>query len=60
MILERNGFQHSFGNAAGAGVMINDWQLGTAEVEGQFEFVRFREVASLTECSFSSAVHLFS
>ena len=50
---ERNSFPHSFGNAAGAGVMMNDFLVGTAEVEGQFEYVRFREIAMLTECSSS-------
>ena len=47
---ERNAFTHAVGPIVGAGVMVNDFQAGTAEVEGQFEYVRFEEIDSLVEC----------
>ena len=47
---ERNNFTHAIGTTLGAGVMINDYQAGTAEVEGQFEYVRFRDIDSVDDC----------
>ena len=47
---ERNSFTHAIGTTLGAGVMINDFQAGTAEVEGQFEYVRFRDIDSVDDC----------
>ena len=34
---ERNSFAHVVGATVGAGVMINDYLAGTAQVEGRFE-----------------------
>ena len=47
---ERNNFTHTIGTTLGAGVMINDFMAGTAEVEGQFEYVRFRDIDSVDDC----------
>ena len=47
---ERNSFTHAIGTTLGAGVMINDYQVGNAEVEGQFEYVRFRDIDSVDDC----------
>ena len=47
---ERNAFTHAVGATVGAGVMVNDFLAGTAEVEGQFEYVRFRKIDSVVEC----------
>ena len=47
---ERNSFTHTIGNTIGAGVMINDYLAGTAEVEGQFEYVRFQGIDSVEDC----------
>ncbi len=47
---ERNSFTHVFGSAVGAGVMINDYLAGSAEVEGQFEYVRFEGIDSVDDC----------
>ncbi len=47
---ERNSFTHTIGSSVGAGVMINDYLAGTAEVEGQFDYVRFRCVDSVEDC----------
>ena len=47
---EQNSFTHAIGTTLGAGVMINDFQAGNAEVEGQFEYVRFRDIDSVDDC----------
>ncbi len=47
---ERNNFTHTVGTTVGAGVMVNDYLAGTAEVEGQFEYVRFRDIDSVDDC----------
>ena len=47
---ERNSFTHPIGTTLGAGVMINDYLAGTAEVEGQFEYVRFEGIDSVDDC----------
>ena len=47
---ERNSFTHAIGTTLGAGVMINDYQAGAAEVEGQFEYVRFQDIDSVDDC----------
>ena len=47
---ERNSFTHAIGATLGAGVMINDYQAGNAEVEGQFEYVRFQGIDSVDDC----------
>ena len=47
---ERNNFTHPIGTTLGAGVMINDYLAGTAEVEGQFEYVRFQDVDLVDDC----------
>ena len=47
---ERNSFTHVIGATVGAGVMINDYLAGTAEVEGQFDYVRFQGVDSVEDC----------
>ena len=47
---ERNNFTHVIGTMVGAGVMINDYLAGTAEVEGQFEYVRFQDIDSVDDC----------
>ena len=47
---ERNSFTHAFGTTFGAGVMINDYLAGTAEVEGQFDYVRFQSIDSVADC----------
>ncbi len=47
---ERNSFTHTIGPIVGAGVMINDYLAGTAEVEGQFEYVRFSEIDTVGDC----------
>ena len=47
---ERNNFTHAMGATLGAGVMINDYQVGVAEVEGQFEYVRFEDIDSVDDC----------
>ena len=47
---ERNSFTHAIGTTLGAGVMINDYQAGNAEVEGQFEYVRFQGIDSVDDC----------
>ncbi len=47
---ERNSFTHAIGTRLGAGVMINDYLAGTAEVEGQFDYVRFQDVDSVEDC----------
>ena len=47
---ERNNFTHVIGTTLGAGVMINDYLAGTAEVEGQFEYVRFQDVDVADDC----------
>ena len=47
---ERNSFTHAFGTTLGAGVMINDYLAGTAEVEGQFDYVRFQDIDAVVDC----------
>jgi hypothetical protein len=47
---ERNSFTHAIGTTLGAGVMINDYLAGTAEVEGQFDYVRFQDIDSVDDC----------
>ena len=47
---ERNNCTHPIGTTLGAGVMINDYLAGTAEVEGQFEYVRFQDVDLVDDC----------
>ena len=47
---ERNSFTHAIGPTLGAGVMINDYLAGTAEVEGQFDYVRFQDIDSVDDC----------
>ena len=47
---ERNSFTHAIGTTIGAGVMINDYLAGTAEVEGQFDYVRFQGIDSVEDC----------
>ena len=47
---ERNSFTHAIGATVGAGVMINDYLAGTAQVEGQFDYVRFQGVDSVADC----------
>ncbi len=47
---ERNSFTHTMGTTVGAGVMINDYLAGTAEVEGQFKYVRFQDVDVVDDC----------
>ncbi len=47
---ERNSFTHTIGTRLGAGVMINDYLAGAAEVEGQFEYVRFEGIDSVDDC----------
>ena len=47
---ERNNFTHAIGTTLGAGLMINDYLAGTAEVEGQFEYVRFQDVDLVDDC----------
>ena len=31
-------------------VMVNDYLAGTAEVDGEFEYVRFEEIDDLDDC----------
>ena len=47
---ERNNFIHTIGTTIGAGVMINDYLAGTAEVEGQFDYVRFQDIDAVGDC----------
>jgi hypothetical protein len=47
---ERNSFSHTIGATVGAGVMVNDYLVGTAEVDGEFEYVRFEEIDALDDC----------
>ena len=47
---ERNNFTHAIGTTLGAGVMINDYLAGTAEVEGQFDYVRFQDIDLVDDC----------
>ena len=47
---ERNNFTHVIGTTVGAGVMINDYLAGTAEVEGRFNYVRFQGIDSVEDC----------
>lgn len=47
---ERNSFTHAVGAQMGAGVMINDYLMGSAEVNGVFEYVRFAEVSGIADC----------
>jgi hypothetical protein len=47
---ERNNFTHAIGTTLGAGVMINDYLAGAAEVEGQFDYVRFQDIDSVDDC----------
>ena len=47
---ERNSFTHAIGTTIGAGVMINDYLAGTDEVEGRFDYLRFRRIDLLDDC----------
>ena len=47
---ERNSFTHTMGTTVGAGVMINDFMVGAAEVEGQFDYVQFQAINRVEDC----------
>ncbi len=47
---ERNSFTHTIGTTVGAGVMVNDYLAGTAEVDGEFDYVRFEAIDDLDDC----------